>query len=228
MKTQGWPTMTRDENVLEGCSRLLRLLACREKMFMVMASYVDPDGKSPASVAGLLASQYAWKDFDAQCRTIKSLDTDAIPYSKILESGGVAGIAALADSQASSAQSVLKASTNPSNKIDPGLLCFEHCVLEAARRMQPAPPGQTVCFVMDWQDPLASSALWHLEDLMNFSPLSIRERFGAIGFEHSDTFLPLWAAQLLARRCSEMRDDYPPSPSLHGLSCTFLEAGSLA
>jgi len=196
----------RSEKGLEGCSSLLHMRNCRQKMFMVMASHAQRAGKGPRAprfaVAGLLASQYAWEGFGATCGTWFSPDAELGDFLKSLESAGVAGICAVGD---------LSTSDPQPEHIDPRLICFEHCVLEAVRRLAPAPAGETVCFVMDWHEHLASSALWHLEDLMNLTPPAVRLRLGTLGFEHSGAFQPLQAAQLLARRCVDMI----PSAGLH-------------
>ena len=198
---------------------MLHLLACREKMFMVLASWRDVERRSTV-VAGLLANQDAWKEFDQRSSNgssegkVLSLRFDA------LESAGVSAIVAIAEDLKPSNS---RSDPNPyGRKLEPGLLCFEHCVLEGARRMQPAPPGQTVCFVMDWADALASSAIWHLEELMNISPSPGRERIGALGFENRESFLPLRMACLLARRCSLMPYGRGLPHDLHGLNCSFL------
>jgi hypothetical protein len=160
------------------------------------------------AVAGLLASQYAWEEFGATCGNWISQDAGLGDFLKSLESAGVAGICAVGD----------PATSDPlPEHIDPWLICFEHCVLDAVRRLAPAPAGETVCFIMDWHEHLASSALWHLEDLMNLSPLAVRVRLGTLGFEHSETFQPLQAAQLLARRCV----DTIPFAGLRGASQGF-------
>lgn len=195
----------RSEKGLEGCSSLLHMRNCRQKMFMVMASHAQRLGKGPrasrVAVAGLLAGQYAWEELGATCGTWFSHDADLGDFLKSLESAGVAGICAVRDPSTS----------DPSPEpIDPRLICFEHCVLEAARRLAPAPAGETVCFIMDWLDPLAPSALWRLEDLTNFSLPPVRVRLGALGFEHGESFLPLRAARWLANRCVEGT----PSPGL--------------
>lgn len=229
MNTHIWPVNAGSEDGLEGCAHLLHLLACREKMFMVLASCGDPAGNTPViAVAGLLASQHAWKEFDSQCRTWGSQGIDPGVQPRTLESVGIVGIGAVMGTPVSSTQLASKSSTSPADIMDPGLMCFEHCVLEAARRMQPAPMGQTVCFVLDWHDALASSALWHLEDLMNFSPRPLRERFGALGFEHGTAFPPLRVARQLAARCFEMRDRHAFPEDLCGFDFTFLEAGASA
>jgi hypothetical protein len=97
----------------------------------------------------------------------------------------------------------------PGNASDPGLPCFQHCVMEAVRRSGCLPEGERVCFIMDWNDPLASTALWCLEDLKNLSPPGVSERLGTLGFESRPSFPPLQAAAWLAQEyaCQEQ-----PSP----------------
>jgi len=196
-------------------------------MFMVMASEGAELGAaaktSGLAVVGLLASQYAWKEFDAQCHALDCQASDLTRCAKILESTGVVAIAAAAGAPSSSVQTRFPTRTSG---LDPARACFEYCLLEAARRMQPAPLGQTLCLVMDWHDPLAPSALWHLEELINLSPLSVRERLGAMGFEHRDAFLPLRAAGWLATRCLELKEHPKASGDLPWLDCTFIHGSS--
>ncbi|MBI4166439.1 MAG: hypothetical protein HY508_11965 [Acidobacteria bacterium] len=224
------------ERGLEGCSRLLHLRTCREKMFMVMASHADLKGvgvETPCfAVAGLLASQYEWEEYVARYSTMISLGVGPGPFPKIVRSAGIVGIAAVAGaSTPNSEPASWKPSILTAKKIDPRLICFEHCVLEASRRMRPAPAGESVCFVMDWREPLASSALWHLEDMMNFSPPAVRERLGALGFEQGEAFLPLRAAQWLAKRCAETipaQSRHAGSQDFPELDWTFLDEPSLS
>lgn len=228
------PGEPRNENGLEGCSSLLHLRTCREKMFMVMASHGDLGGmrvEAPGfAVAGLLASQYAWEEFVTKHSTLISQGTELGAFLKIVASVGIVGIGAVAGAPTSNPTLPASMISSLSAKnIDSRLICFEHCVLEASRRMHPAPVGETVCFLMDWHEPLASSALWHLEDMMNFSPPAVRERLGALGFEHGDTFLPLQAARWLAKRCVEMipaRGRRAASQEFPGIDWTFLDGSS--
>jgi len=195
----------RSERSLEGCSPLLHLRTCRQKMFMVMASHAQRARKgrqaSKVAVTGLLASQHAWEEFGSTCDAGISHDADLGSFLKSLESVGVAEICAIGN---------LSTSDPLPEHLDPHLICFERCVLEAARRLAPAPARETVCFIMDWVDPLAPAALWRLEDLTNFSPSPLRERLGAMGFEHGETFLPLRVARWLSKQNVERT--YPPGP----------------
>ncbi len=196
------------EPKLEGYSRLLHLLACRERMFMALASHAGPEGDASKSegwaVAGVLASQHAWEDFGRRWTAALARDPaqcglpGLIRELKITCIGAVLSAAGRGSRRAGSRSAYF-----PRRIPDPGLLCFEHCVLEAARRMQSAPAGETVFFLMDWSEPLASSALWHLEDLMNFSASPVRERLGALGFESSRDFPPLQAARWFAENIYE-------------------------
>ena len=221
---------------LEGCSSLLHLRTCREKMFMVMASHRELEGVGVLAprfaVAGLLASQFEWEEYVAKHSTLISQDVDLRAFLKVVGSAGIAAIGAVADAPAPDTMLASSApSTLTTESTDRRLICFEHCVLEASRRMHPAPEGETVCFVMDWREPLASSALWHLEDMMNFSPPAARERLGALGFEHGDSFLPLRAAQWLAKHCGEMipaQGRHAASQDFPELDWTFLDGPSLA
>ena len=92
---------------------------------------------------------------------------------------------------------------------DPHLLCFNHCLVEAAQRAAPLPREEKVCFVFDWHDEIGSAGLWHFEELKNLTSEPVRERLGALGFESRKEFSPLQAAELLAYECSHhTEDDY--------------------
>jgi len=86
---------------------------------------------------------------------------------------------------------------------DPHLLCFNHCLVEAARRAAFLPREEKVCFVFDWEDEIGSAGLWHFDELKNLTSEPIRERLGALGFESRLEFLPLQAADLLVYECSQ-------------------------
>ena len=122
------------EGTLEGCSHLLQLLTCREKMFMVMASEGGQPGtmarRSGLAVVGLLATQYNWKEFDAQYRALDCQGSDPGLCAKILQSTGVVAIAA-AVGASSSEHTFSSSSSIRTNGLDPALACFEHCLLEA-------------------------------------------------------------------------------------------------
>lgn len=226
-----YPGPTRSETEMEGCSGFLHLRTCREKMFMVMASHGDARGTGaevPAfAVAGLLASQYAWEEFVTKYSALIFQGMEPGELLKIAGSTGIVAFGAVAGAATSpSILSSSKSSPLPAKGIDPRLICFEHCVLAAARSIEPAAAGETVCFVMDWREPLASAALWHLEELMNFAPPGLRERLGALGFEHPGTFPPLRAARWLAHHCFDMIPSAgrgPDSQDLPGLEWTFLD-----
>jgi hypothetical protein len=218
----------RSEYGFEGYSGLLHLRTCREKMFMVMASYADLEAPCFA-VAGLLASQYEWEEYIARYGAMISQGGDPGTILKGVGSTGIVGIGAV--SAAATPDSMLASSTLRGKSMSPRLVCFEHCVLEASRRMNPAPAGETVCFVMDWREPLASSALWHLEDMMNSFPLAVRERLGALGFEQGEAFLPLRSAQWLAKYCLKMipaQGGHAASQEFTELGWTFIDGPSLA
>lgn len=228
------PLDPRQDEGLDGCSSLLHLRTCRQKMFMVMACHGQQAGIDLSvpgcAVAGLLASQYAWEGFGATCSDLLSPAVEFGDFLKTLESAGIVGICAAAGpSTSDSARAAFGNSSPVPEHIDPRLICFEHCVVEAARRLAPAAAGETVCFIMDWLDPLAPSALWHLENLTNFSSPAVRVRLGTLGFEHSETFLPLQTATLLARRCAEVTPSTGlrvASHGFHALNWTFLDRPS--
>lgn len=90
---------------------------------------------------------------------------------------------------------------------DPYVLCFRHCIVEAAHRADGLPPEETVSFVFDWQDEFGPAALWLFDDLKNLESPPIRQRLGAIGFESKLEFVPLQAADLLAFECYKHLED---------------------
>ena len=103
-----------------------------------------------------------------------------------------------------------KKQTVPGNSSDPGLPCVQHCVMEAVRRSGSLPEGERVCLIMDWNDPLASTALWCLEDLKNLCPQAVSERLGTLGFESQSSFPALQAAAWLAQEHACLEQPSPP------------------
>jgi hypothetical protein len=84
---------------------------------------------------------------------------------------------------------------------DPHVLCFNHCLVEAARRAASHPREEKVGIVFDWNDAIGSAALWHMEELKTLTSEAIRERLGALGFESRLEFPGLQAADLLVFDC---------------------------
>jgi hypothetical protein len=167
-------------------------------------------------VAGLLGSQVAWEEFDPGLLSLLSRPWKLEANLRSLDAAGIAGICALTDGGGHE---------SPATE-DALLACFQHCVLQAAHRLQAAPAGETVCFVMDWDEPLASAALWHLEHLLHFAPPAARDRLGALGFESAQTFRPLQWAQWLARRALDLFPAARPPggpPLLPGLDLSVLD-----
>ena len=193
-------------------ARLLHLLTSQEKMLMVMASHPGPSHHAAPqrtgwAMAGLLAGLDTWEEFEERWRVAHSRGWQDGNLARLMGGYQITGIAG-AWRDAGEPIPPLTGGMRLGRKIrDPHLICFEHCVIEATRHLNGLAAGETVSFVMDWNEPLASSALWGLEDLKNLSAPPIRERLGALGFEGRDTFLPLQAAEWLARRCYERLQD---------------------
>ena len=196
---------------------------------MVLASHKGPEKVACDSagwaVAGLLASQHAWEDFGGAWQAAARRGPTHCDLSRLMSDRKIAGIGAvISPPNRAMIRSPEMGSFFLQFFPDSSLLCLEHCVLEAARRLQPAPAGETVCFVMDWNEPLASSALWHLEDLLSATALPLRERLGALGFESSLDFPPLQAAHWLAARCYEVLSGTAPCRNnAQWLDCTMIE-----
>ena len=204
---------------LAGTARMLHPLASQRKTFMVMASHRVPARCSsdsfPGVVVGLLATQAEWDEFgrkwsaaashrfgrmaDLQFSTPASEPPDRVERLLALFSEG--GIAAAAYGYGQGSVDLDPEMKQPQRAVapDPGVRCFQHCVTEAVRRCTELPEGESISLIMDWDDPLASAALWCLEDLKDLSPQVVSTRLGALGFESRPHFPPLQAATLLAR-----------------------------
>jgi len=221
---------SRNRRLVTGTAQLVHPLTSCQKMFMVLASHVGPKGcpsdSARCAVAALLATQSEWGRFsrtwsaEALQETCEGGDPNFAHRKAQQKDQGRALLDLLRESRIAaiacvSGEGVLDLDTErkqtlPGNASDPGLPCFQHCLMEAVRRSGGLPEGERVCFIMDWNDPLASTALWCLEDLKNLSPQGVSERLGTLGFESQSSFPPLQAAAWLAQEyaCQEQ-----PSPS---------------
>jgi hypothetical protein len=183
-----------------GCSNLLHQVTCRQKMFMVMASY---EAGAKTAVAGLLASQYTWQELKGKLKALFSNAPQLSEFLAGIEDSGITGICGVSPPSLRSTSRTKSAGFDTAGRQnDSRLACFESCVTEAARRLAPAPAGETVCFIMDWSDPMAASSLWLIEDLRNSGPPDVRDRVGTLGFEDARIFEPLQAARGLACSCA--------------------------
>ena len=226
MGTEG----SRNRRLVTGTAQLVHPLTSHQKKFMVLASHISPKGcpsdSTRCAVAALLATQAEWD------RVSRTWSAEALQETcaggdpnfahrgaqqkeqgralwDLLRESGIVAIACVSgegvfDSGTERKQAV------PGNTSDPGLPCFQNCVMEAVRRSGGLPEGERVCFIMDWNDPLASTALWCLEDLKNLSPQGVSERLGTLGFESQSSFPPLQVAAWLAQEYACLEQ---PSPS---------------
>jgi len=217
-------------------ARLLHLMTSREKMLLVMASHARTNGAAAHlkgwAVAGLLASQEAWDRFSRAWGDASSKCEPDGNLAALFEACKITGLGSALSLAASERRSAADGdSLLPRTVSDPLLLCFEHCLLEAARRLRALPSQETLCCIMDGSDPLASAALWHFEELKNLAPRPVRERLGALGFESKDDFPPLRAADWLAARCYDRLPEPTPagqsdSPAEEAwIRLTLLEGG---
>jgi len=225
-----------------GTSRLLHRLTSQRKMLMAVATHRTTNGHTEKplgwAAAGLLASQDDWEQFSANWRCAlaggqKSAGaklpgspvTTSESLCAVLEGSRIAAIGcALSDATFASLLQVERRKLLWSCDGDAPLLCLRHCIAEAAAKMGSLPREERVCFVMDWQDELASAALWFFEDCLHFSNEPTRQRLGSLGFESGQDFPPLQAAREFAQECSrrlgkaasddERRKPDPPLPQL--------------
>lgn len=194
------------------------------------------DSARICAVAGYLGAEVQWERFANQWESVlagaglKTFDTSDYEggegefavwtadqkmelHERLAEAINESGLGAigsalpLAEFEAlSSADRVLITCGRPD---DPHLLCFNHCLVEAAQRAAPLPRDERVCFLFDWHDDIGSAVLWHFEELKNLTSEPVRERLGALGFDSRKEFSPLQAAELLAYECSHhTEDDY--------------------
>ena len=221
---------SRNRRSVTGTAQLVHPLTSRQKMFMVLASHIAPKGcpsdSARCAVAALLATQAEWDRFGRTWSAEILQETGEVGNPNLAhrkaqqKDQGRALLDLLQESRVAaitcvSGEGVPDLDTErkqilPGNARDPGFPCVQHCVMEAVRRSGSLPEGERVCFIMDWNDPLASTALWCLEDLKNLSSQGVSERLGALGFESRPSFPPLQAAAWLAQEyaCQEQ-----PSPS---------------
>jgi hypothetical protein len=222
-------------------------------MLMAVATHRATNGhpEKPLgwAAAGLLASQDDWEQFSANWRcglagATRSAGaklpgspvTTSESLSALLEGSKIAAIGcALADATFVSLPQVERRRLLWSRDSDAALLCLRHCIAEAAAKMGSLPREERVCFVMDWQDELASAALWFFEDCLHFSNEPTRQRLGSLGLESGQDFLPLQAAREFAQECSRRlgkaaSDDerQKPDPALSQLEVTILGCQEIA
>ncbi len=194
------------------------------------------DSARICAVAGYLGTEAQWEKFVPRWESvlagaeIKAFDTTDYEHGEgefagwnagqkteflqklldaIKESGLVAIGSALPLAEFEALSSADRVSITFGRPDDPHLLCFNHCLVDAAQRAAPLPREEKVCFVFDWHDDIGSAVLWHFEDLKNLTSEPVRERLGALGFDSRKEFSPLQAAELLAYECSQhTEDDY--------------------
>jgi len=236
-----------------GTSRLLHPLSSQRKMLMAVATHRATSGhpENPLgwAAAGLLAPQDEWEQFSgnwqsalagatrsAEVKHPGSPVTTSEILCALLEGSKIAAVGcALSDATFTSLPQVERRKLLWSHDGDAALLCLRHCLAEAAAKMGGLPAEERVCFVMDWQDELASAALWFFEDCLHFSNEPSRQRLGSLGFESGQDFLPLRAAREFAQECSRRlgkaasdEDRQEPDPPLSRLEVTILGCQEIA
>jgi len=209
-------------------SRLLHPLASRQRLLVAMASSTSGaqtnSCRGDCMVAGLLGTGEQWARFEIEWKRSvaevgagrSSLDGAEPRRSAAL--GGVidtCGLTAIGSHVAGEEYERLSLERQQSltggRPAEPCVLCFRHCVLEAASQAADLPPEEKVCFVLDGQDNLSSQAAWLFEEIKGLEPAPLRERLGALGFEPKQYFAPLQAAEWLGRKLLRLarsdRDD---------------------
>ena len=210
-----------------GMSRLLHPLASRKRLLMAMASSLGgaPTNscRGDCVVAGLLGTAEQWDRFETEWKGsvvegeaaltsmggINARGSDAPSGSStrvgdtlagLINACGLMGIGShLSREEYERLSPDIQRTLTGGRPAEPSVLCFRHCMLEAAGQAAKLPPEEKVCFVLDGQDRLASQAPWLFEEIRCLEPAPVRARLGALGFEPKQAFAPLQAAEWLGR-----------------------------
>lgn len=199
-----------------GMSRLLHPLASRKRLLMAMASLIgeaqtaDPR-RGNCMVAGLLGTAEQWTRFEIEWKRFGIEVGAARTRMSEIESPGGRSLAALVNTCGLTAIGShlavaeferlsldIRRTLTGGRPAEPHVLCFRHCILEAARQAAQLSPEEKVSVVLDAQDRLGSEALWLFEEIRDLEPASVGKRLGALGFEPKQDFAPLRAAEWLA------------------------------
>jgi hypothetical protein len=203
-------------NPAAGMSRLLHPLASRQRLLMALASSTGGARTNSCRddyvVAGLLGTAKQWAGFEAAWRR-SAIEAEAaqgtLDSIEAHPSGALAGLidtcaltgigSRVAGEEYEGLSPEMQRYLTGGRPAEPYVLSFRHCILEAASQAAKLPPEEKVCFVLDGQDDLSSQAAWLFEEIKGLEPAPVRERLGALGFEPGQHFLPLQAAEWLAR-----------------------------
>ncbi|MBZ5542249.1 MAG: hypothetical protein LAO07_01040 [Acidobacteriia bacterium] len=200
-------------------SRLLHPLASRQRLLMAMASSMGgvqtDSSRGDFVVAGLLGTAEQWDRFEIEWRR-SAVEVEAAQSSMggiearrsrvlagLIDTFGLTGIGShVAGEEYERLSLEIQRSLTGGHPAEPYVLCFRHCILEAACEAAKLPPQETVSVVLDGQDALASRAPWLFEEIKGLEPAPVRERLGALGFEPKQHFAPLQAAEWLGHEVS--------------------------
>jgi len=198
-----------------GMSWLLHPVASRKRLLMALASSTGGQAEDPWSrdcvVAGLLGTAEQWDRFETEWKRSvaevgavrPSLDGVEARMSAalggLIDTCGLTGIgSSVAGDEYGRLSLEIKRSLTGGRPAEPSILCFRHCIREAASQAAKLPPEEKVCFVVDGEDDLSARAAWLFEEIKGLEPTPARERLGALGFEPKRHFAPLQAAEWLA------------------------------
>jgi len=171
-------------------------------------------------VAGLLGTAEQWDRFDIEWRG-SAVEVEAAQSSMggiearrsrvlagLIDTCGLTGIGShVAGEEYERLSLEIQRSLTGGHPAEPYVLCFRHCILEAACEAAKLPPQEKVSVVLDGQDALASRAPWLFEEIKGLEPAPVRERLGALGFEPKQHFVPLQAAEWLGRELLRLASD---------------------
>jgi hypothetical protein len=220
-------------NSKAGMARLLHPLASRQQLLMALASSTGGQAEAASSrdcvVAGLLGNAEQWKRFELAWR--RSAIEAAAPRG-MLEDSRPEQSRALADlidtcrltaigsrvagEEYAGLSPEMRRDLTGGRPAEPSILCFRHCLREAARKASKLPPEEKVCFVLDGQDDLSAQAAWLFEEIKSLEPAPVHERLGALGFEPKRHFAALQAAEWLTRELLPPSGINGSKPGLRG------------
>lgn len=199
-----------------GMARLLHPLASRQRLLMALASSTGGQAEAPWSrdcvVAGLLGNAEQWKRFELAWRRsgTEAAATQGTPedvepdqsraLADLIDTCRLTAIGSrVAGEEYTGLSPEMRRGLTGGRPAEPSILCFRHCLREAARKASKLPPEEKVCFVLDGQDDLSAQAAWLFEEIKGLEPAPFHERLGALGFEPKQRFAALQAAEWLTR-----------------------------
>jgi hypothetical protein len=186
-------------------------------------------GARDCAVAGLLGTAEQWARFEAAWgRSAVDVEatrsaTDNIEahhggtLAGLIDACGLTGIGSrVAGKEYEELSPEMRRHLTGGRPAEPCILCFSHCIREAASLAAKFPTEEKVCVVLDGQDGLSSRAAWLFEEIKGLEPAAVRERLGALGFEPKQHFAPLQAAERLTRELLPAPRDNGTSLERHG------------